>query len=343
MRWRRAASGLGVAAAALAAAEVGLRAAYHPEELLFVAEEGHPPLPPPRPRGADRAAGLVREDGPYRWTLRLNRQGLREPADLPAAPAPDEVRLLAVGDSWVFGFGATDGQTLTDQLEVLLAGTLAPRVEVINGGEPGAPAVKLPERARGLASSFPDVAGLVLGQPHNPGRGMATLTVPPPADVWVYRALRHALLPRVSPHPPRMLDGDELARATAAWRALADDARAGRLTGEPIPVWFVLFPQDRESAVEHGFGPEAEWVAAMEGIPTVGHALTQRSCWSYVDPFHPGEAGQRAIAEVLAPVVAGTGAASPWSEEPSCDAVPGVGPGKPGSPPAPTREMPGSG
>lgn len=323
---RRAVAGLALAAAAIGALELGLRALVPEDALLFVHEEGRAPLRLPRtpPPGAVR----VEEDGPYRWTCVAEAGGLRE-RDTPAlGAAPDEARLVLVGDSWAWGYGLDQADTLDAQLEGLLAGRLAPTVQVINAGVPGGSDRAVLDRAQRLLAALPDVRGVILAQPHNPRHlpGQPRAGPPPqPSPWWTYRLLRVTLLPRLDPTPPRALHGEALAAATADWSAFAEAQRAaGR------GVWFLALPQDRESAVDRGHPPEREWLEAMAAVPTVGHALDERACWAFTDPFHPSPAGARALAEVLAPVILGGPAPPPWSTAPRCADVAGAGPGKPG-------------
>ena len=88
---------------------------------------------------------------------RANRLGLRD-EEMPVAKPPDEIRLLAIGDSTVLGFGIVREQTFSEQLEVLLKKRSGRAVQVINAGVPGYSSCQsmLYLRERGLALS-PDV------------------------------------------------------------------------------------------------------------------------------------------------------------------------------------------
>lgn len=68
---------------------------------------------------------------------RTNSQSLREDHEIPVPRPPDEIRILALGDSWTFGYLVGDGQTWPDQLEALLERGTARPVEVVNAGVPG--------------------------------------------------------------------------------------------------------------------------------------------------------------------------------------------------------------
>jgi len=69
-------------------------------------------------------------------TVTTNGLGLRGPA-ASSEPAPGTLRVLVVGDSFVFGLGIADDETLPVRLEAHLAERLAVPVEVLNAGVPG--------------------------------------------------------------------------------------------------------------------------------------------------------------------------------------------------------------
>ena len=161
---------------------------------------------------------------------------------------------------------------------------------------------------------------LVVVQPHNPrrtpiaGRPDPPWKPLPPPEIAVYRGLRRLLAPWIWARAPRMLDGIMLGEALQEVARLAQGQR----------TFLLLTPQERTTATTGRFGPEKEWVDL--GIPWAGHGLTERSCWSWTDAFHPSEAGTDALARVLAARIAG--GADGWTEAPSCDETDGVGPGK---------------
>ncbi|MFZ5479005.1 MAG: SGNH/GDSL hydrolase family protein [Myxococcota bacterium] len=306
-----------VAAAIVGAVEVALRVAVGLDALLFAYEQPSSLQPV---AGLEGSAGITRQDGPYSWTSGLDRDGLREGGRVrPEAPA-ETTRILAVGDSWIFGHAADEGDTLPDQLEVLLAGKLgAPKVEVVNAGVPGASAGVIARRAHGHLRRLRGLAGVLIGQPHNgPGKGGPPPAGPPP--VAIYRALRLWIAPYTWDTPPRA-NGPTIADEVAIVRDLVAEVR-----GMGLAVWFVPFPQERRSALSGRFPPEPEWTAL--DVPMAGHGLVERACWSFEDPFHPSAAGYRAIAEVVAAMILDGRHQTEWATEPSCHAVPGVGPGK---------------
>jgi len=133
--WRKAALALAAFALAVGGVEAGLR-------LLF-------PQPLAERYAAPRTGGpLVRIDPELGWTLRPNVVGLRsdEPwqKDLRtnalgfrdvahAGKAAGVTRVAVLGDSFVFGSGVRQDETLTHQL----ATRLGPSFEVVNLGVPG--------------------------------------------------------------------------------------------------------------------------------------------------------------------------------------------------------------
>jgi lysophospholipase L1-like esterase len=74
-----------------------------------------------------------------RWTVRTGAAGFRAP-DFPAAPTPDRVRVLALGDSSTFGWGVEAEQAWPGRLPDALAhatGRAPGSFEVLNLGVPG--------------------------------------------------------------------------------------------------------------------------------------------------------------------------------------------------------------
>jgi lysophospholipase L1-like esterase len=70
-------------------------------------------------------------------SYRTNSRGWRDD-EIPTEPAPGEIRILALGDSVLFGHGVPFHEIFSERLETLLAhATGAQRVEVINTGISG--------------------------------------------------------------------------------------------------------------------------------------------------------------------------------------------------------------
>jgi hypothetical protein len=91
----------------------------------------------------------------YDCFYRLNRHGLRGPE--PPPKSKSTFRILAIGDSYVFGWGVDEPDTWVRQLEGLFRDA-GRSVEVINGGMPGNSPVDYEERAEYLIPDFqPDL------------------------------------------------------------------------------------------------------------------------------------------------------------------------------------------
>ncbi|MCL5037102.1 MAG: SGNH/GDSL hydrolase family protein [Chloroflexi bacterium] len=76
----------------------------------------------------------VQKDFGAPWIMRLNSHGIRN-KEVPCRPG--ELRVLIMGDSWVFGWGVDEQQAYPAVLEKLLRQKLNCPVHVINGGSPG--------------------------------------------------------------------------------------------------------------------------------------------------------------------------------------------------------------
>lgn len=126
---RLAAIGLGTALAVIAA-ELACRSTYAGSRVIAVVT----------PYGLFRAPGQqgYTELGDIRdgWgRLTINRLGLRG-EEVPAPKAPGEVRVLCLGDSFVFGGGLADPDTYPEQAQRLVA-SQQPPVRFINAGGNG--------------------------------------------------------------------------------------------------------------------------------------------------------------------------------------------------------------
>jgi len=273
-------------------------------------------------------------DGPHPWAVRTNAEGLREDGPV-STHKTTRRRYLALGDSWMFGVSADQGETLPDQLERLLPEQMnVESVEVVNGGIPGANAWHMLRRWNYLRDRL-DFDGVLIGLPHN----APDPDVPAKREAWyrsargapyfgarIYLGLRRLILPLSRPRYPDLLastgDGGDLQyRLTIAdLQALAQD-----VASRGLPAWLVIWPNDWQAA-QTGPVDMSQWTTPLSNLPMAGHALTERRCWGHVDAWHPSEAGYRAIAEVVAPLMAGGPSDSSLSTNPSCTEVPGDGP-----------------
>ncbi len=279
------------------------------------------------------------DDGPYHWNVRTNAQALREDRSIPAEIPEGTRRILALGDSWVFGWSLDQGHTFPDALEKLLPARLGVEsVEVVNGGKPTATTLDMFSLWRRLTAQI-EVDGVVLGTSHNAGQLHGDLVArqtiynriqgAPYANMRLYLVLRRLLVPLTRPTyatiPTAREQGNTLEMMKRDLTRLSTEALA-----RGLPVWFVNMPDTWETSV----ALRRTWVPYRRdledlGVLVTGHSLEQRSCWGFEDLGHPSEAGAWALAEVTADLmVRGTSDRSP-RREPSCDDVAGAGLGKP--------------
>jgi len=255
----------------------------------------------------------VQHDGKHPWRVRTNAEGLREDQEIPSTRVATR-QMLAIGDSWMFGVSAGQGRTLTDHLERLLPPLLnIDTVQVVNGGIPGANAFHMLRRWHYLRDRMV-IDDLILGLPHNapdpdvPAARRAWYQNTkglPTSSLRMVQGLRRLLLPLNRPHYPDLLadneDRDEYAMTMADLSTIVTDAHA-----RGIRVWLVLWPNDMVAAQQPGMDL-SKWVRPLaEQLDGYGgHALSARRCWGFEDTWHPSEAGYAAIAQELAPIIAG--------------------------------------
>ena len=320
---RRLLLGAGVSTAVLGATELVLRATVPATSLLFEYErpDGLIRLDPKGAVKPREGAVDTRHDGPYAWSSAFNALGLRESSETSPKPPEGKRRVLALGDSWIFGFSVDQAHTLDAELERLL-----PELEVLNGGVFGSSAYDALRRWEELRDVLePDA--LLLGTPHNTGRQREksaeraewyrSQAVPTTSDWRLFLALRRVVQPLRGTRYAQPSAPDEEA---ADVLALVRDARA-----RGLDVYFLAFPVRYETS--HA---AADWIKLLqpEGVILAGHAMEERSCWGFEDLAHPSEAGARAHAETLARAITSGRSQSQLVAEPRCADVPGAGPGK---------------
>jgi len=337
LRIKRMLKGLAFAAVILGGLELVLRSTVKEADLLFAWEH---------PDGMIKILGdevYVREevhhtlnDGPYAWEVHTNALGLRELGPTAASRPAGTRRYLALGDSWMFGTSVTQGQTIPDQLEILLTEKTGTPVEVLNGGIPGGSAFEMLVRWSELSQQL-ELDGLILGIPHNQHRQnelaehrdqlYSETRGAPYLNVRTYLLLRHWLAPHTRPMYAEAdveLDGLE-ASTVRDLRTIAAQATAAGMT-----VMAIEWPHDMRLALNTVSPPSFQWRTALapQDVRFGGHALNHRTCWGFKDHGHPSEAGARAIAEVIAEVMISQTTPEKLQTQPSCETVPGVGPGK---------------
>lgn len=276
----------------------------------------------------------TRRDGTYVWETVVNDDTLREDGPVAAAPQTGEKRLLALGDSWIFGISLTQGRTLPDQLEDQLeAAGWATHVDVINAGVPSFSAFDVLWRWHELRDKF-QIDGVLIGEPHNAGHNRArsaereawyqAMQVSAPSGFRVYRLLRRGFDQfRQAQYavPPTGLNAD---LAAADLETLVRDIRA-----RGIPVYFLLLPVEMNQSISGPpiVGPLGGRMRAAGAI-TGGHALSDRECWGFDDPGHPSELGAGALATVATAMVTSGVSQVDVRKAPSCGTSPSETRGK---------------
>lgn len=316
--------------------ELGLRVAVPRDALLFDWERPGGLLQLnldgtniPRP-GTD----VVRSDGPYAWRTVHNADSLRETGDKPADKPADELRILALGDSWMYGWSVDQGKTIPDQVESILSARMGRPVEVLNGGVQGFCAFDMYMRWRQLQAGY-EIDGVLLGMPHNVGNEASRAGLReqwlherpglPRSDSRLFLLMRRTVLRGMMPPPSALgakVDAGVLTRAIGDVLRIADEARSLGLS-----VWFLTFPtrwSTNPADVTVDGEVQRTWARALldRGIPVAGHQLPERACWGYEDEAHPGEAGARALAEVGASLIADELRELRARDTPRCSAPP---------------------
>lgn len=145
----------------LAAAEILVRL-VRPQPRLVIAPGGfYIPDPPGRYRLSPGYRGSIYNRAEYSNEIRINQAGLRGPE---VGSSSDEIlRVLVVGDSFVFGVGVEDTDTFTALLPARLGAHDKPAAEGLNAGIPafGVPDAESWFRRHGVKLE-PDVVALVI-------------------------------------------------------------------------------------------------------------------------------------------------------------------------------------
>ena len=277
-------------------------------------------------------------DGIYAYKYRTNSLGLREDTELTASIPDGTQRLLALGDSWMFGTSVTQGKTFPDQLEVELSRHRGVAVEVVNAGIPGGSAFDMLARWNELKSQYA-FDGLVMNIPHNisrqqeysetrkqlfePGGGAPYLN-------WrTYLVVRRVLAPLMRARYATGLENEPADEMLADLQTIVTQAQA-----KGMAVTAIEDPGRLQDAVGAVRRLDMRWRKALEpvGVIFAGHALNTRDCWGFFDHGHPGEAGVRAMAIVVGEAMSAGRSTTGLLSEPRCADVEGAGPGKPGWP-----------
>ena len=78
--------------------------------------------------------------------------------------------------------------------------------------------------------------------------------------------------------------------------------------------------------LELDIGSLAAAAGAASGAPVIGYAMPERACWGVADLGHPGAAGAKAIAALVAPAIAAALSGHPWVALPARATEPGCAP-----------------
>lgn len=120
-------------ALSLGAAEIALRL-FRPQAVLLVDRGLYAPESPAGHRLNPGFQGRITNRVEYDTGVSINREGLRGPEIEPKRPG--RMRILVLGDSFVFGVGAEEPQSYPRRLEAMLRGK-GVDAEVLNAGVPG--------------------------------------------------------------------------------------------------------------------------------------------------------------------------------------------------------------
>ena len=262
------------------------------------------------------------QDGKHDWTWVSNSLGMREDHEIPAE-GPG-FRVLALGDSWMFGSNATQGQTLPDVLERKLAERHG-EAEVMNLGIRGASAWDMLRRYRQFAATY-DHDAVLLSTPHNENRYRETsgardawsaLTAGAPKGDWrLYLLLRRAFVSLTPPPYAKRPGGDAAALSLQDLSALVEEAKT---MGKPVYLW--VTPGRWADIARQPDRPTGKFY--LDGIQDqltgwTWHRLDTRDCWGNRDDGHPNESGYAAAAILVDRLMAGGESPPKPQSEPLC-------------------------
>jgi lysophospholipase L1-like esterase len=260
----------------------------------------------------------------YGVSYRTNARGWRDD-EIAAERSPDEIRILALGDSILFGQGVPFEETFSERLEAILAEATGERVEVINTGISGYGVLQyrvVLEKA--LPVYRPDLVLVLLAKNdvlserdveelrQNALDGRQDNVDTPRIRARRASALFHAvdglaLRLGLLGSSPRALHYDPGGIASEAWSyTLAELERMLRDLDEGgIPLVVVTVPLAREvrdGRIEVGLEPLEE-LAAARGFHLVSlwpAFSARRGETLFLDDVHPSSPGHAVAAEVAA-------------------------------------------
>jgi len=313
--------------------EAGLRAFSEPATWTFKPGGPEPSRHLPA-RGQPIWRPVVSEPtpgAPTGWTAQHDELGLRRTGPLSPTPAPGTLRILALGDSWIYGIGVDQPHSVPAVLEELLPTRLGvAEVEVINAGVPSGSAFEMLFWWQRLNETLA-FDGVLMGKPHNHARQqmlapdrsrwLRSYLGAPRAGLrlgalgrWLWASRPWAPASSLGTGDPMMAATDDLVRLATLAQAADQD------------VWMLFWPTRMAAALAGRRIDERVHQQAMDtlGVPYSGHALAEFACWGSRDSFHPSVRGYRVLAEVAADLIASGRSYATPRDEPLCELQPPV-------------------
>lgn len=263
-----------------------------------------------------------------RWSYSTNSMGLRGPELAP--PGAGRRRVLALGDSYTFGWAVEDAEPYPRVLEELLAeGPGGVRFEVVNAGTPGYNTV---QQAAYLAEIWdrvrPDV--VVLGFVMNDAEPPRSVPCPPDvlygfSDSWLLEELKAVVNarfpPSATPFESLLFQRRDYREQFAPGRPEREACRAAlegiaarcRAADVPLHV-FVLPDLSRPTGDGYPFrdihATVLGWAAELD-VPAVdlldAFAGADHLDWAVPGDLHPNAAAHRVFAAEMARTLAAAG------------------------------------
>lgn len=275
----------------------------------------------------------VRGDHNEPLRYQTNSMGFREDKEIPHRKPAGTYRVLALGDSWIYGFSVTQGKTIPDHMERLLPPVLGvKKVEVINAAVTGSSAFDMLHRWESVAKLY-EVDAVLLGRPHNGIRQIEahpdrerwykSLLGAPYIDVRLYLVARKLLAPLTHNQEQWTKSNNEIETMAEDLLRLVKSARA-----RGYPVWMILSPNpDYEQRLlpaaerdQRDHNNNREFVEALRpaGVLFSGHALLERDCWALQDVTHPSASGALSLAQGMVKVIASGKSQTRLAKKPPC-------------------------
>lgn len=262
-------------------------------------------------------------DGTRRIEYRTDEMGLRvDPASSSRTDA--RFKVLALGDSWIWGTNLNASETIPTQTETRLSQRMNQSVVVLNGGMQGAAAIDIYAAfLRYVTTVAPDA--VLVGMPHNSDREDRQATLrqaylkmvhPPPQYKFRLYLLSRLLVYYFKSDPVASGVSTEVTSMDSE-TSIADIVRLCKEAASMgLPVYFVGLPAMWRVQATQGAVVElpSQWKSALDGVGAkyTGHAMMQRECWGASDTAHPSPAGARAIASLVTDLIVDGHSTASW-------------------------------